>query len=154
MPWARRMTVETKRWLNEDEFVDALAMCQIIPGPNIVNFSVALGARFQGLPGAVAAVTGLLAAPMFIVVCMSIVLEQVADNPRVIDALHGMAAVAAALVIAMSVKVTLPLVRRRDWLGMALACAAFVAVALLQLPMVPSLLVLAPIAIGLERWRR
>jgi chromate transporter len=152
MPWARRITVDSRHWLSEDEFVDALAMCQFVPGPNIVNFSVGLGSRFHGVAGAVTSVVGLLVAPMVIVICLSLMIERVADHPAVVGALHGMAAVAAALVIAMAVKVATPLTRRRDWLGIGLAVLAFVAVAIFHVPLVPTLLILAPIAVVLH-WR-
>ena len=49
LPWARRMIVEERHWLSEVEFTDLLSLCQLLPGPNIVNVSVALGHRFAGL---------------------------------------------------------------------------------------------------------
>ena len=67
LPWARRMMVEQRRWLTPAEFTDLLGLCQFLPGPNIVNLSVALGSRFRGVPGAVAAVVGLISLPMVIV---------------------------------------------------------------------------------------
>jgi chromate transporter len=154
MPWARRITVESRRWLSEDEFVDALAMCQFVPGPNIVNFSVSLGSRFHGPLGSLACVLGLLAAPMVLVICTSLVIERVADHPVVVGALHGMAAVAAALVVGMAVKVAMPMVRRRDWLAIALASVAFAAVAVFRVGLVPTLLVMAPVGVALHWWRR
>ena len=153
MPWARRITVESRHWLSDDEFVDALAMCQFVPGPNIVNFAVALGSRFQGIPGAFAAVIGLIAVPMVLVVCISVGIEQIPDHPVVVGALHGMAAVAAALVVGTAVKVAMPMLRRRDWLAIVMACSAFASVAVLRLPLVPTLLVLAPVGVALH-WRR
>ncbi len=154
MPWARRIMVESRHWLSDDEFVDALAMCQFVPGPNIVNFAVALGSRFQGVPGALAAVVGLIAAPMVLVVCISIAIEQVSEHPVVVGALHGMATVAAALVVGMAVKVATPMLRRRDGLAIGMACAAFIAVAVAHLSLVATLVVLAPIAVALHGWRR
>jgi chromate transporter len=47
----------------------------------------------------------------------------------------------------------MPMVRRRDWLGMVMAASAFASVALLRIGLVPTLLVLAPIAVALH-WRR
>ena len=76
LPWARRMMVEQRRWLTGPEFTDLLALCQFLPGPNIVNMSVALGNRYRGVRGAVAAISGLLLAPVVIVgagtcICMN-----------------------------------------------------------------------------------
>src|SRR6187551_2247456 len=51
MPWSRRMIVEQKRWMTAQEFNEAFALCQFLPGPNAINFSVVFGARFAGVRG-------------------------------------------------------------------------------------------------------
>ena len=43
MPWARRVLVEERQWLTEREFAEMIGMCQILPGPNVVNLVVGLG---------------------------------------------------------------------------------------------------------------
>ena len=55
LPWARRMIVEEKRWMTAEEFNDVYALCQFLPGPNIVNLSAVFGSRMRGWTGAVAA---------------------------------------------------------------------------------------------------
>ena len=40
--WARRALVERQHWLTEREFVDLLALGQLLPGPNVLNLA-ALG---------------------------------------------------------------------------------------------------------------
>ena len=51
---AQRELVERKRWLTREQFVEMLALSQVLPGPNIVNLALMLGDRFFGLRGAVA----------------------------------------------------------------------------------------------------
>lgn len=51
LPWARRMVVEQRRWLTAAEFADLLGLCQFLPGGNIMNLTVAVGARFRVPPG-------------------------------------------------------------------------------------------------------
>src|SRR5438477_4354021 len=70
LPWARRMLVEKKGWLSDEEFTETLSLCQSLPGPNIVNVSIVVGSRFFGAKGAVAALTGLVAAPVAIVIVL------------------------------------------------------------------------------------
>ncbi len=53
-----------ERWLTAAEFTDMLGLCQFLPGGNIMNLTIALGARFHGVPGAVVAFVGLMAAPL------------------------------------------------------------------------------------------
>lgn len=35
LPWAHRVMVEEKRWLAPADFAEVLALCQILPGPNV-----------------------------------------------------------------------------------------------------------------------
>ena len=44
--WSRRMMVEQRKWMTAEEFNEAYALCNFLPGPNIVNFSVVFGRRF------------------------------------------------------------------------------------------------------------
>ena len=46
------------------EFNEAFALSQFLPGPNVVNFSVVLGSRFGGAPGAAVALAGLMGPPL------------------------------------------------------------------------------------------
>ena len=61
--WARRIAVETRRWISEQEFADIVSLCQFMPGPNIVGIAVCVGAKMRGTIGAIAAVSGFLVIP-------------------------------------------------------------------------------------------
>jgi chromate transporter len=145
LPWARRMVVEQRRWLSPSEFTDLLALCQFLPGPNIVNMAVALGARYRGAAGSLAAVGGLLAAPMAIVVALGGVYGRYGQVPMVAHALGGLAASASGLVVAMAVRIAAPV--RRHWAGVVVAVVAFIAIALIRTPLLPTMLVLAPVSV-------
>src|SRR5262245_66394392 len=62
--WALRVIVEERRWLTEQEFLAALTLCRILPGPNQVNMAVYIGTRFRGLAGAPATLSRLTVAPL------------------------------------------------------------------------------------------
>ncbi len=145
LPWARRMVVEQRRWLSSAEFTDLLALCQFLPGPNIINVSVAMGLRFRGLAGAGACFVGLMAAPMAIVILLGIFFAHYRDVPAVRHGFAGLAAAASALVLATALKIAAPLRHRVD--GIVVAVATVAAIALLRIPMLPVLLVLVPLAI-------
>lgn len=72
LPWARRMVVEQKRWMSATEFTDMLGLCQFLPGGNIMNVTIALGARFHGVAGAAIAFIGLMAAPVASVIALGV----------------------------------------------------------------------------------
>ena len=152
LPWARRMVVEQRGWLTAAEFTDLLALCQFLPGPNIVNFSVALGSRFQGVRGALSALVGLLAAPCAIVIALGMVYARYGGLPPVRRAFVGLAAAAAGLIVANAVKIAWPL--RTRLRPVLVALTAFAALAVLRLPLLPTLLVLAPLSILVAGSRR
>ena len=149
LPWARRMVVEQRRWLTPVEFIDLLSLCQFLPGPNIVNFSVALGSRFRGPLGAVAAVIGLISLPMVVVVTLGSLYAAYSDHPVVARAAEGLAAAASGLVVATALKIASPL--RGKPMAIAIALVVMLAIAWLHLPLVPTMLVLAPASILLHR---
>ena len=152
LPWARRMVVEQRRWLTAAEFTELLALCQFLPGPNVVNLSVALGARFQGWRGALAALGGLLALPVAIVIGLGALYGRYASQPVVHGAFTGLAAAASGLIVANAVKIAWPI--RAELRPLLVAVTAFAALAVLRLPLLPTLLVLAPASILLARERR
>src|SRR4030095_17015039 len=71
LPWARRMIVDQRAWMTAEEFNEAFALSQFLPGPNVVNFSVVFGSRFGGAAGAAVALAGLMGPPLIIVTVLA-----------------------------------------------------------------------------------
>lgn len=147
--------VERKRWFTREEFVEEWAVAQIMPGPNVINLALMIGARYFGLRGAMTALAGMLAVPLLIVLLLALVYARFADVPQVAGALRGMGAVAAGLVTATGLKLFGAL--RRNSLGMAvcsaLGLATFACIALLRLPLAWVLLGLGGLGFVLA-WRK
>ena len=141
LPWARRMIVEQRQWLTTAEFTDMLGLCQFLPGGNIMNVTIALGSRFRGVPGAMACLIGLMAAPVAIVIMLGVIYDQYAGLAPVRRAFVALAAAAAAYLLANALKIASPL--RGRPLGIALAAVAFVVIAVLRLPLLAALPALA-----------
>ncbi len=148
LPMLRRMIVERRRWLTAAEFTELLALCQFLPGPNAVNLTVAVGARFRGVAGALAALAGLLAAPMAIVMGLGSAYARYGTLPLVQQAFIGLAAAAAGLILATACKIAWPL--RSRPIDVGIAAAAFAAIALARLPLLPTMLTLVPMALLLQ----
>jgi len=148
LPLARRYLVEKRRWLSAEEFTELLGLCQFLPGGNIINLSVAVGMRFAGWRGALAAAAGLLIGPTLVVVGLGVLYDRFHDHPVVGRAFAGLAAAAAGLLVAMAIKLLKPL--RGRWLALGVAVLAFVALALLKLPLLWTMLVLTPVSVLLS----
>lgn len=145
-PWARRVLVERRRWFSEDAFLEALSLCQILPGANVGNLSVHVGTRFRGVPGALAAFTGLMAAPVLIALGLDSLYGHFSNLVAIRTGLAGVSAAAAGLVIGTAVKMA---ARGRGWLWFAIAVTAFLAVGGLRWPLLPVLVILAPLSVVL-----
>jgi chromate transporter len=78
LPVAQRELVEKRRWLTREQFVELLSIGQVLPGPNIVNLSLMVGDRFFGWRGALAAVAGMLAAPLAVVMALALLYARFA----------------------------------------------------------------------------
>jgi len=133
----QRELVEKKRWMTREEFVEEWAVAQIMPGPNVVNLSLMIGARYFGFKGAMAALAGMLTAPLVIVLLLALVYAQFAGHPGVQGALRGMSAVAAGLITATGLKLVGALQKNvLGWpLCIALGVLCFLAIALLRWPL-------------------
>lgn len=133
----QRELVDRKRWLTQEEFLEDWAVAQIMPGPNVVNMSLMVGGRYFGLPGALAALAGLILLPLVLVLALVVLHDHFADNATMTGALRGMAAVCAGLIGAAGLKLATAL--RKSPVPLAWCCAivalGFVLVALLHWPL-------------------
>jgi chromate transporter len=104
LPVAQRELVDKRGWLTREQFVETLSVGQVLPGPNIVNVALMIGDRFFGWRGAIAALGGLLLAPLAIVLALAMLYARFGTEPVVAGAIRGMGAVAAGLILAMGLK--------------------------------------------------
>jgi chromate transporter len=147
LPMIRHVVVEERRWQTAAEFSELIALCQFLPGANVANFAVIFGARAAGPGGSLAALAGLMIAPVLLVLILVRLYDSYGGLPPVRHLVAGLSAGAAGLILATAVKIALPL--RGSPRGMLIAAAAFAAFGLLRLPFLPSLCALACLSIGL-----
>ena len=142
--WSRQMVVEQQRWMTDEEFLSAMTVCRVLPGANQVNLAVFVGARLRGVPGAIAAIAGLLAAPMLIVLALGAFYIAHRSDPSVQAVLRGMTAAAVALSLSMAYRTGRTCLHSP--IAWALFAAALLASTVVRLPLLVVLLVLAPLA--------
>lgn len=151
LPFARRMLVERRGWLTAEAFADTFALCQSLPGPNIVNLSFVLGGRFAGWRGALAALSGLVLPPFFIVIGLATLYDRIGSSLEARRATAALGAAGAGLVTATAARVAWPLVRGRPLLAGTLIALAFIGAGVIRLPLAWVVAGLAPTA-ALVAW--
>ena len=153
--WARRIGVEQRRWISDQDFADIVSLCQFMPGPNVVGIAVCLGARLRGAAGALAAIAGFLLIPWIIGFCLAVLLFRYAHLPVLRHMLTGLSAAAAGLLIATGIRLLRPHLGRPA--ALVFAALAFGLMAFTRLPLLAVLFSLVPISIavaGVEHTRR
>jgi chromate transporter len=152
LAWLYREIVERRHWIDDRAFLSQAALSQLMPGSNGVNLVVLVGQLLRRGPGAIVAVLGLLAGPTVIVLGLSLCYRRVAGIAGVHAALDGIAAAAIGMILATGLR----LAQRSsaDWGAVAATAATVLCVGILRWPMLPVVLVLAPLSIGFARLRR
>jgi len=147
--FARRGIVEQHRWMTAEEFNETFALCHFLPGPNIVNLSVVFGSRFRGVPGSIAAFAGLVGPPVVIVTILAGLYGRYGEIDALRRILGGVSCAAVGLLISVVFRMMMPLIRKRDIVGVAVMAAVFTAIGVLRLPLPAVLLVAIPLSIAI-----
>jgi len=145
LPWVRWMIVERRGWLDDEEFVNAISLCQILPGGNVMNIAVYIGARFGGLLGALAALAGLLVVPCMIVIGLGGVFQAYGHLSAVQGMFRGISACAAGLILAMGLRMGWRF--RADPRALAIIAATMLAMAWFKLPLLWILASVLPVSL-------
>jgi len=146
--FARRAIVEQHRWMTPEEFNETFALCHFLPGPNIVNLTMVFGSRFRGIAGGLAAFAGLLGPPTIIMTVLATLYARFGDVDALRRILAGVSCVAVGLLLSVVFRMMMPLVRKRDAVGLVFLLAVFVAIGVARLPLATVLLVAVPISLA------
>jgi chromate transporter len=152
--WARRGIVNQHRWMTADEFNETFALCHFLPGPNIVNLSMVFGSRMRGIGGGIAAFAGLLAPPMVIMTILAALYARYGEIDLLRRILAGVSCAAVGLLLAVVLRMMMPLIKRRDAVGLIILVAVFMAIGVAQLPLQAVLLVAIPVSIAITMFMR
>jgi chromate transporter len=147
--WARRGIVDQHRWMTAEEFNETFALCHFLPGPNIVNLTFVFGSRFRGLLGGIAAFAGLVGPPAVIVTVLAALYQRYGEIEALRRILAGVSCAAIGLLLATVFRMMMPLIKRRDVVGLVVLLMVFVAIGVLRLPLPSVLLVAIPLSIAI-----
>jgi len=149
--WSQRIVVEQRRWMSNESFLTGLTVARLFPGPNQINMAVYIGAYFRGLPGAMAAIAGMLLLPFSLLMLVGFVYFQFHALPAVDRVLTGVVAAAAGMALSMGFKILDEY--WKDPLALLLAALTFIGLQFFHLQLIPVVLVGGPIAMALY-WPR
>jgi chromate transporter len=152
MPWVRWMLVEKRAWLSEEEFLNVFALSNFMPGGNVVNIAVVVGMRFAGFPGAVAALAGLVGPPALMVVGVASLYKAFGHLPAVQSMIGAVAAAAAGLIVAMGIRMAMPL--KGSPRALAVVAAVLFAAVVLRMPLIWMLCLILPASLLAARLAR
>jgi chromate transporter len=95
----RRETVERRKWLTEQAFVDLLGATQLIPGPNSTEMAIHIGYLRAGWPGLIAAGVCFIVPAMVLVSAMAWMYLKSGELPQIGWLLYGIKPVVLALIV-------------------------------------------------------
>ncbi len=144
--WTQRIVVERRRWLNNEQFLTAVTISRLFPGPNQVNMAIFVGQHFKAFPGVLAALLGLLGVPLAILLTLGWAYFHFHTVPELRAVLTGVVAAAAGMALSMGFKLVGGYLRQPAALAFGAAAFAGVSVFHFSLPLV--VLVLAPLAMA------
>lgn len=104
LPLIQREVVDHKRWIDEEEFLNMIALAQAAPGLIAVNSAIFIGWRVGGWRGVAGAVLGAVLPSFLIILAIAILFAEWKELPAVEAAFKGIRPAVVALIAAPLVK--------------------------------------------------
>ena len=143
--YIRRIIVENKQWLTDEEFFPGLAFCQLLPGANVVGISLYIGNHLRSIPGALVAIFCIILPPSFLFFGLGYLYFKLGTLPLVESMLKGAGAVACGLMASMFVEAAK--VSLKQYFDFLIFIATFLLIRIGHLGVPYVILIMAPIAI-------
>jgi len=100
VPLIRNEVVNKKNWLDDEEFMDMLAIAQSMPGPIALNTSLFVGNKRMGFKGSLFSGLGIILPSFLVILLIAIFFVQFKDNPVVERIFKGIRPAVVALIAA------------------------------------------------------
>lgn len=136
--------VETRKWIDNDDFLHALNYCMLLPGPEAQQLATYCGWKLHGIKGGIVAGAFFVIPSVFFLLVLSYIYANFGSVPQVDAILDGFKAVVVAIVVEAVLKIGKKAFKSK-W-HIVIAALAFVAIYFLQIPF--PLIVLGALIIG------
>ena len=133
IPLIQEIVVNGHGWVTHQEFIDAIAMGQITPGPILVSAAF-IGLKVAGMAGAVVAIIGIYLPSALLMVGSTHMLERIKRSLVIKAALRGVRPAVIGMIAAAAVTVgwTAP----HHWVSVMILVAALIALMRLRIDVV------------------
>ncbi|SCD21161.1 chromate ion transporter (CHR) family chromate transporter [Proteiniphilum saccharofermentans] len=148
IPLIRNEVVNKKRWIQDDEFIDMLAIAQSMPGPIALNTALFVGNKRRGFKGSLFSAAGVILPSFIVILLIAMVFTQFKDNEVVERIFKGIRPAVVALIVAplLSLGKSAGVRWKNLWIPVAVALAVW------QLNVSPMYIVLAAILLGISHF--
>lgn len=109
----QRELVDRRKWLNQEEFTEGVAIGQMTPGPPIINTGIYVGYHLKGPRGALAATAGQVLPGFILVLVLAYVYKEFKEVPLFAAILKGIGAAVVGLLASVVFKMGRQLIRTR-----------------------------------------
>ncbi len=144
----RHLVVLERRWLGENDFVEALALGQSLPGTSAGNAVTYLGFRLRGWRGATVSLTGFILPSMLMMMALGAFYDRFRALPNTEQLFHGFNAAVVAIIAVTAWRMGKH-TSSKNWQRI-LIVLSFAAVIFLRATVVEIILVAGLIGIGME----
>ncbi len=142
-----REFVQDRKWMTEEEFLNGLALSQALPGVNVKNLAIWIGYRLAGRAGAIAGFLGTILPSAIVVVLLGTVFASLTRFDITQLFLEGAAATAVGLSLSMGLTAAWHIPRKA--VPLLMMAATFIAIGVLQLPLIWTVLGAGSVSVAL-----
>jgi chromate transporter len=125
IPMMQRVIVDANGWVTHKEFIDGIALGQIMPGPILISAAF-FGYKVAGLLGAAAATAGMFGPPSILMIVCTHFLDRIKKSETIKAALRGIRSGVIGMIAAASVVVAQT--AQPNWVSLLIFAATLVAI--------------------------
>ena len=127
VPIIRHDIVEKKKWLNDEELMEIIAIAESTPGPIAINVATYTGYKIKGFLGSLLATLAIVLPAFLIIFAISLLYNYVKDNQIIAAAFMGIKAAVALLILSAGIRMLIKM--KKTWyslLAMGLAMSSLI----------------------------
>lgn len=106
IPLIEEEVIETKKWSDESELLDIIAIAESTPGPLAINTATFIGYKMNGVLGSLAATCGVILPSFIIISIIALFLDRFSNAPWVQYAFKGIRSGVIVLMLGAVIKLS------------------------------------------------